>query len=53
MKKFVKDVIGDFPVLLDHSYRLCDVSPCHVLKRIVLPGMGARTAWPQDIEKIH
>ena len=48
-----KDVIGDFPVLLDYSYRPHDVSPCHVLKRIVLPGMGARTAWPQDIEEIH
>lgn len=32
-----KDVIGDFRVLLNHSYRPYDVSPSHVLKRIVLP----------------
>ena len=47
-----KDVIGDFSVLLDHSYRPYDVSPCQVLTRIVLPGMGVWTAWPQDIEKL-
>jgi hypothetical protein len=35
MKKFVKDAIGDFRVLLDHSYRPYDVNPPHVLKRIV------------------
>ena len=37
MKKLVKDAIGDFHVLLDHGYRDYEVSPPHILKRIVLP----------------
>ena len=45
MKKFVKDAIGDFRVLLDHSYRDYEVSPPHILKRIVLP-------FCEDITKV-
>jgi len=37
VKKMVKDAIGSFRVLLDHAYRSYEVSPQHVLKRIVLP----------------
>ncbi len=32
---------GDFPVLLDHSYRPYDVSPCHVLTRHRIVGHGS------------
>jgi len=37
VKAFVKDTIGHFKVLIDHSQRPYEPSPVHVLKRIVKP----------------
>lgn len=37
MKKVVKDTVGHFEVLVDHSQRAYEPSPTHVLKRLVRP----------------
>jgi len=37
MKKLVKDTVGHFRVLVDHSQRPYESSPEHVLKRMVRP----------------
>lgn len=37
MKKIVKDTIGHFDVLIDHSQREYEPSSEHVLKRMVRP----------------
>lgn len=37
MKKFVKDTVGHFEVLVDHSQRPYEPAPTHVLKRLVRP----------------
>lgn len=37
MKKSVKNTVGHFKVLLDHSQRPYEPSPEHILRRIVKP----------------
>lgn len=37
MKNFVKDTIGHFEVLIDHTTREYEVSPKHVLERMIQP----------------
>lgn len=37
MKKFVKDTVGHFEVLIEHSQRPYEPSPPHVLKRLIRP----------------
>lgn len=37
MKKIVRDSIGHFEVLIEHSQRPYEPSPRHVLKRMVRP----------------
>jgi hypothetical protein len=37
MKPFVKDCIGHFDVLLQHSQRPYEPQPIHILKRMVKP----------------
>lgn len=45
MKKSVKDTVGHFKVLLDHTQRHYEPQPLHVLKRMVKP-------LCQDFERI-
>lgn len=37
MKKLVKDTIGHFRVLVEHSLREYEPSPGHILKRMIKP----------------
>lgn len=37
MKNFVKDAIGHYEVLLDHTQRDYEPHPIHVWKRMVVP----------------
>lgn len=45
MKHFVKEAVGHFKVLMDHSLRDYEPHPVHVLKRMVVP-------LCQDFERI-
>lgn len=45
MKHFVKEAVGHFKVLMDHSLRDYEPYPVHVLKRMVVP-------LCQDFERI-